>query len=250
MSGKRKHCKKANTPPSEFGNFEFRDPVEPMESSVQELLHSMIKSFMDSVVTSINVRIDGVVKDVAELKASLEFSQKDLYDHAVKIKSIEDNVSKIEATMKKHIEKTVYLENQSRRNNLRFEGLLEDDNETWDKTEEKVKNALVEKLDFVSVPKIERAHRTGRPRRHDGTSKPRTVVVKFTCYKEKEAILKKARRIRPEGLNIFEDLAEETMEKRRAQLPQLKQAKAEGKLAYFSLDKLIIRDRPPGQIHA
>ena len=30
--------------------------------------------------------------------------------------------------MKKHIEKTVYLENQT---NLLFEGLLEDDNETW-----------------------------------------------------------------------------------------------------------------------
>ena len=33
--------------------------------------------------------------------------------------------------MKKHIEKTVYLENQSRRNNLRFEGLLEDDVEIF-----------------------------------------------------------------------------------------------------------------------
>ena len=36
------------------------------------------------------------------------------------------------------------------------------------------------------------------------------------------------------------------MKKRRAQLPQLKQAKAQAKLAYFSLDKLIIRDRPNG----
>ena len=45
---------------------------------------------------------------------------------------------------------------------------------------------------------------------------------------------------------IFEDLAEETMEKRRAQLPQLRQAKAQGKIAYFSLDKLIIKDRPNG----
>ena len=54
----------------------------------------MIKSFMDSVVTSINVRIDGVLKDVAQLKASLEFSQK------------------------------------------------EDENETWDETEAKVKNVL------------------------------------------------------------------------------------------------------------
>ena len=64
--------------------------------------------------------------------------------------------------MKKHMEKTVYLENQSRQNNLRFEGFLEDGNETWDETEAKVKNVLVEKLDFESAPETERAHRTGR----------------------------------------------------------------------------------------
>ena len=149
--------------------------------------------------------------------------------------------------MKKHIEKTIYLIcSQSRRNNLRFEGLLEDDNETWDEMEAKVKNLLVENLDFESAPEIECAHRTGRTGRQDGTPQPRTVVCKFTSYKAKEAILKKARRIKPEGLNIFEDLAEETMEKRRAQLPELKQAKTRGKLAYFSLVKLIIRDRPNG----
>ena len=65
--------------------------------------------------------------------------------------------------MKKHMENTVYLENQSRQNNLRFEGFLEDGNETWDETEAKVKNVLVEKLDFESAPETERAHRTGRP---------------------------------------------------------------------------------------
>ena len=71
---------------------------------------------------------------------SLEFSQKDLSDRdAKKIKSIEDNVSRIQATMKKHLEKTIYLYNESRRNNLHFKGLLEDDNETWDETEAKVK---------------------------------------------------------------------------------------------------------------
>ena len=39
------------------------------------------------------------------------------------------------------------------------------------------------------------------------------------------------------------------MEKRLAQLPQLKQAKAQSKLAYFSLDKPIIRDGPNGSTH-
>ena len=53
--------------------------------------------------------------------------------------------------MKKHIEKTVYLGNQSRRNNLRFEGLLEDDNETWDETEAKVKNVLAAKNSILNL---------------------------------------------------------------------------------------------------
>ena len=46
--------------------------------------------------------------------------------------------------------------------------------------------------------------------------KPRMVVCKFTSYKAKEFIRKTTRRIKPEGIYIYEDLAEETMEKRRA----------------------------------
>ena len=40
-------------------------------------------------------------------------------------------------------------------------------------------------------------------------------------------------------------LAAETLQRRKNQLPKLKQAKqAGGKIAYFVLDKLIIKDRP------
>ena len=80
MPNKRKNQKKTNTIPPETKGFEVRDPGNLVESSVQEFLHSMTKSFMDSVVNSTNVRIDGIVKDVAQLKASLQFSKKDLSD--------------------------------------------------------------------------------------------------------------------------------------------------------------------------
>lgn len=59
---------------------------------------------------------------------------------------------------------------------------------------------LVKKLDLNPAPEIDRAHRTGRPSRQDGTSKPETVLCKFTSYKAKEAILRKPRMIKPEGL--------------------------------------------------
>ena len=37
--------------------------------------------------------------------------------------------------------------------------------------------------------------------------------------------------------------ANETMEKRKAQLDKLKEAKRAGKIAYFVLDRLVIKDR-------
>ena len=77
-----------------------------------------------------------------------------------------------------------------------------------------------------SPPAIERAHRSGKGKKPDGTPKPRTVVCKLYDWKEREAILKAARRIKPHGIHIYEDLAEETMAKRRELLPKLKRAKA------------------------
>lgn len=118
-----------------------------------------------AVLTNITSRIDGIVKDVADLKASLQFSQNDISEQQEKIVSMSTAVSSLQETVNKYFQGTIYLENQ-------------------------IKNVLVEKLDLDSAPEIDRAHRTGT--RQDGTSKPRTVVCKFTGYKVKESILRKA----------------------------------------------------------
>ena len=49
--------------------------------------------------------------------------------------------------------------------------------------------------------------------------------------------------MKPPGIFLSEDLANETMEKRKAQLYKLKEAKRAGKMAYFVLDRLVIKDR-------
>ena len=58
-----------------------------------------------------------------------------------------------------------------------------------------------------------------------------------------ELILRSARRIKPEGIDVNEDLAQETLDKREDQRPKLEEAKRNGKLAYFVLDRLIVKDR-------
>jgi len=93
---------------------------------------------------------------------------------------------------------------------------------------------------------IERAHRVERKKKLEGAKKsgqPRTIVCRLENWKQKEAVVRKARKEKPEGLFICEDLAVTTLEKRASQVEKLKAAKKAGKTAYFILDRLIIRDK-------
>ena len=92
----------------------------------------MFKTMFGSLLTSVNMRIDNVVKSVGELKASLEFSQgdiDDLQESVAKITDMEEELDDIQQYLDKHDEKIEYLENQSRRNNIRIDGIPEETNE-------------------------------------------------------------------------------------------------------------------------
>ena len=94
----------------------------------------------ESVLSSVNTRIDNVVKSDAELKASLEYSPQDidnLKEAADAIDDMDEKLEDIQRGLHKHEEKLEYLENQSRRNNLRINGIPEEDNETWLNTEKR-----------------------------------------------------------------------------------------------------------------
>ena len=120
----------------------------------------------------------------------------------------------IQRGLHKYEEKLQYLENQSRRNNVRIDGIPEEDNETWLNTETKAKELLQEKLHFSFEPVIERAHRTGtrsRPDAADGiNTRPRTIVCRLRDWKQKDEILRAARKVKPPGMFLSEDLANET----------------------------------------
>ena len=140
-------------------------------ATLREMLKMQERTFKDmfeSLLSSVNMRIDTVVKSVAELKASLECSQQDIDDlmeAADAIDNMDEELEDIQRGLHKQEEKLEYLENQSRRKNIRIDGILKEDNESWPTTEAKVKEALHEKLNLSFEPVIERAHRVGvRPR--------------------------------------------------------------------------------------
>ena len=122
--------------------------------------------------------------------------------------------------------------------------------ETWDPIESKVKDVISDKLG-IDVD-IERAHRVERKTRQQHGNQvneperppgPRTIVCRLRNWKQKEEILRKARREKPFCLFISEDLSPETLAKRVPHVAALKEAKKAVKVAYFVLDRLVIRHR-------
>lgn len=136
-----------------------------------------------------------------------------------------------------------YQEDYSRRRNLRFSGVHEfSEGETWEQTAASVTKILDEKLQLPKV-ELERAHRVGPM----NPSRPRTIVARFVKFGDREAALRNARKLKGSGIYINEDLCAASQAIKNEQLPQLKQARLEGKIAYFKYTKLIVKNRSTQQ---
>ena len=135
-------------------------------------------------------------------------------------------------------ERCNYNEDHSRRNNLRIVGGEEQHDETWEQTAIQVSKLLESKLELPNIH-LERAHRVRR--RFDQRSRP--IVARFSRYCDREAVMRNVRKLRGTRIYINEDLCPASQSIKKAQIPLMKQARNEGKLAYFRHTKLIIKER-------
>ena len=223
-------------------------------STVKELLkvqESSMKAILQAYMESNNKRIDSLIRDVQDLKTSLEFTQDQFQDtlssSETKAKEIKEKLSTlsskltgIEAKCTDMANQVDDQENRSRRNNLCFEGIPEDATESWETTEQKLKNILSSNLQIdLNGTAIERAHRIGRKKRD--ALKPRPVVAKFPSFKTREEILKNKKRFQGTNIFVMEDFSERVRERRRELLPEMHKARKEGLIAFLRYDKLVTR---------
>ncbi|XP_065664601.1 uncharacterized protein LOC136086242 [Hydra vulgaris] len=172
-----------------------------------------------------------VQKDIEE---SLSFTQ-DCHDK--KVINLEKKISMNSNLGNEDKTKIRQLEDRQRRNNLRFEGILENDLESWDDSETKILSLRENKLNVTGV-NIERAHRTGKP----DLNKPRTIVIKLLDYKDKIKILKNANKLKGSGIFINEDYSIETALIRKKLFEERKLHRTNGKYCIVVYDKLIIKE--------
>ena len=150
-----------------------------------------------------------------------------------------------------------FMENQSRRNNIKILGLPEDKKKetSWEETEKIVKNVIQNQLQLKEDIHIKRAHRVGKPRAlgsHDrmvrddeGSKFTKPIVAKVTFWKQKENVLHAARQKKLIGIKSVPDFAKRTLDRRAEKIPELIKQRKMGKIAYLVMDKIIVKDKPP-----
>ena len=231
---------------NEYGKEQKR--LEEERKEMFESHQSIIRKLISDNNILMNQRLDKIYNEINELKSSIETTDtvvlthtKDIKDIKTKLKTVKTNetaVRNLQELTENVKEKLIDLENRSRRNNLRIDGVPESQNETWKDCQEKIKTLFTNELKLKDKINIERAHRTGK----STSEKPKTIVIKLLSYQDKTLILKNAKRLRGSGIYINEDFAKETVEKRKRLWEEVKQHRRDGRYAVLQYDKIIVRN--------
>ena len=182
---------------------------------------------LDKKIDILKEESSKIKKELADLRESVQYHSDNVDKVNKKLEDIESRVEEVklaeitEDVVTKTKKKLADLEDHSRRNNLRFDGFQEETNEIWEESESIVTDFVKEKLGTEEGILIERAHRTGKIQRNDGTrNRKRTIVVKFLNFKDKSGILHTyiEKKLWKEKIFINEDFSEETASIRKGLL--------------------------------
>lgn len=124
-------------------------------------------------------------------------------------KPLTDKIKELEETNEELLSKMDSLEQYSRRQCLRFYGVVEDKKED---VETKVLDVIKNKLNLSEITSmhIDRCHRSGKtPDASDqkrSKNKSRPILVKFVSYKQRQLIYRNKKLLKATGIVIREDL--------------------------------------------
>ena len=196
-------------------------------------------------------------KDIGELKDGANFAEQQLQEKLLafgksqqereaQLKDLAEKFQKSQDAVNEIHTKNLYLESYSRRENLKFMNIDEDElnggkNED---TEEVLRCFLERELGFMDARRVEfqRVHCIGKSRE----GKPRPILARFLRFKDCQQILSLGHRLKDTDFQIYKDLPQEIISRRKLQMESFKAAKRSGVPASFSTsqpDKLFIRGK-------
>lgn len=209
---------------------------------------------MNTKMTNLETQLEFVIKGIENLSKSNDEIKHCVEDVKKTVRDIEKRVSQCEVKLadlnKQHkilYDRVVYLESQSRRDNLRLEGVPETPPGVKEDCNKIVYEVLSQKLSIPNARsiKIVRCHRLGPPpRANNGVGSrnphPRPILFKLHWFGDRQAIWEARFKLKGTKMFINEDFPKEIMQNRKMLLPVVKAAKKAGNKAFLSVDKLHI----------
>ena len=199
---------------------------------------------LNSVVESIKA-IAKQPKPVETPKISDNWDEPDLEN---RVTQVEGYIRKIDEELTLYEQQLDNIEDQSRRNNIKFYGIPERSSwETWEQSEAIVREIMDTKLRLPNVAQtqITRAHRLGR-KSNDQNADPRPIIVKYDFFRDRQAVLRASGKLKEDPVSLSEDFCQRTSDFRKNTLrPKMLAARSQGKYAVMRHRRLIIRDSKP-----
>jgi hypothetical protein len=237
---------------------------QPTNSDIMVCLNGICKR-LDSVekklctLDHLEKQVSGFEKELKSIWLAIDERAKKVEERVLHLEDKMENtdisaallankVDELEKSRDAARDEVTYLKSQSMRNNLIFTNIPEDNssgNESQEVTEQKLRNHLHEALkiskEVVNELRFERVHRSPG---HVLPGKKRTVVAKFTYFKDREQVRRQWRNLQGTDFQMYEQFPQEVISKRRRLIPKLKAARDEGKRAWIAYDTLFIDGRP------
>ena len=210
------------------------------------ILRTEFSAKFDTLNNVLKMKDDAIGKlnrEIGELQKMCSFLTEETADLKGKLKTHEHALS---TRAKAHEDlqiKTNDLEDRSRRNNLVFFNIPEKD--VMQRGEQNVEDCekiildILERTNFFSPDydiAIDRAHRLGR-RTNNSNDRPRPIIVRFTYFKDKNDIIRNARKLKGTNVNVSEDFSKQTLFEHRELRKYAKLAK---ETQFNDPDKAII----------
>ena len=165
-------------------------------------MHSVEKS-VEFISTQYDAMIEDGEADRAKVK-SMESEVSDVKQENKELRKATLEMKKMNCEMKEDL---IDMKSRSMKDNLLFTDISEHENED---TEQVLKNFLSDKMSITDVS-FERVHRVGRVyNRPSGQAvRPRSIVAKFSFFKDRERERKSANRLKGTHYGIRELFPEE-----------------------------------------
>ena len=229
---------------------------ESLESKVDLILARL--ETMDKKLEVINTAVSNLESKFNKLEGRVEKLENAQSTTRNTFREMEDDLQEFNAQVneakatgekiKEHCEskckelenKLLYAEVYQRRENLRFYGIEETDEDENPNTLKVFQSFLEQQCGIEPGIEFQRVHRIGKPR---GDGSPRAIIARFLRYGDRELIFSKANKLKNTGYRISADLPKEIVYRRKIQSKKLVEARKAGKTAFFSRaepDKLFI----------